>query len=416
MVDKHIVFLVGSYAPNFSAVGVCVSKIINAVKDKNRITIISIKNVEDQQEIEIDDNVEIRRVCSLSHKLYNYTNYHKKGWKKQIIKPVSIVYRIAQYFRDLFCKNVMINDGLINRYKSELEKIARTNRIDCVIGCSFPFEAVVATSDYCYTHKDTKGIGYLFDPFSENKLIYRTYFNYRRKFSNSLLFEKRILNSLDLVIGMHIWESHFNRHYSQYNNIVIAEHPLLDITKRYRHCKYEGRRILYAGALHAKIRNPSYAFRLIDKLLEDSENIEFSIYTSDYSTVFQNYELKYPNRFHFYGRKPLEDILYAEYENDIMLSIGNSAETPQTPSKIFEYISTGNPIIHLAKYDQDPCINVLEKYGNAIILKENEIINSSKLIKQISELQPISDRDILSKIYYDAAPDFVVAKINKLLS
>lgn len=56
---------------------------------------------------------------------------------------------------------------------------------------------------------------------------------------------------------------------------------------------------------------------------------------------------------------------------DVLLSIGNK-ESPMAPSKIYEYISTGKPIIHFYTWDKDPCIEPLKKYGNAILINENK--------------------------------------------
>ena len=415
MKGKHFVFLLGSYAPNYSAVGVCASNIINILKQNNTVTVISIKNEYSLPTREVRDGVEIRRINSKSIKLYNLEAYYNKGIKKYIGKCISLGYRIKQNLNARFCSRLMINKELIDSYLKELNDLISTEKVDCIIGCSFPFESIIAVKELC-TKIKTMGIAYLFDPFSDNQRIYRTRKNFFYKFNSNLLFEKDILKKLDLIIAMHTWEKHIKHYYDDYTNIVIAEHPLLLTDNTERFSEYEGRRIMYAGALDPKVRNPNYTFALIEKFLKQSNFVEFNFYTSDYSSQLKAIEQKYPSRFHFHGRKPLEDIHYAEYFNDIMLSIGNSPETSQTPSKIFEYIATGNPIIHIAKYEEDPCNAVLSKYKNAVILYEYLEYNIDEIMLQISKLKPIKNKCHLLSLFEDATPEFVIKKIDSLFN
>ena len=51
---------------------------------------------------------------------------------------------------------------------------------------------------------------------------------------------------------------------------------------------------------------------------------------------------------HFLGKKRKEDIIRIYQEADILVNIGNSIDN-QMPSKIFEYISTGKPILNFYK-------------------------------------------------------------------
>jgi hypothetical protein len=412
---KHIVFLVGSYAPNYSAVGICASSVVNVLKQRYKVTVICINNKYGLPMEEYMDGVRIIRLHPYSSILYDLPHYFSSGLKKHIGKYISFGYRTIQFLKSVFCSKLMINKKLISCYSKAVNQLKSSDAIDCIIGCAFPFESIIAVRNFCNDNKSVKGIAYLFDPFAENKLIYRTSNNYHKKYKYNLNLEKEVLQNLDLVIAMHIWERHLACYYSDCNNIEIAEHPLLLINNDIRQGKYEGRRIMYAGALNAKVRNPLYAFSLIDKLLKSSDNLEFNFYTSDYLNDLDSLEHKYPARFHNHGRKSIEEIHIAEYSNDIMLSIGNSSNTSQTPSKVFEYMSTGNPIIHIAKYKEDPCISVLNKYRQSLILYENVEYDINDILLEISKLSPYTDRSQLSQLFEDATPEFVAKKITQLL-
>lgn len=59
--------------------------------------------------------------------------------------------------------------------------------------------------------------------------------------------------------------------------------------------------------------------------------------------------------------------------SDVLLSIGNR-DIAQTPSKIFEYMATGKPIIHIAKTVDDPANAILMRYPLGLVLMEDDAL------------------------------------------
>ncbi len=67
------------------------------------------------------------------------------------------------------------------------------------------------------------------------------------------------------------------------------------------------------------------------------------------------------------------EALAKEYaETEVLVNIGNAVDN-QMPSKIFEYISTGKPIINIFKTPDCPTLKYLEKYPLALNIGEEEI-------------------------------------------
>ena len=88
-----------------------------------------------------------------------------------------------------------------------------------------------------------------------------------------------------------------------------------------------------------------------------------------------------------------------------------------TPSKIFEYISTGKPIISTAPIKEEPCIPYLTKYGNACIIYEDKNIDESvalitKFVSNAHNVDPVE----LSDIFYLNQPQAFLQVIDKTLS
>ena len=47
------------------------------------------------------------------------------------------------------------------------------------------------------------------------------------------------------------------------------------------------------------------------------------------------------------------------------------------PSKLLSYIETGMPILHIQKQENDACIEYLNKYELAAVIRENDQVEMS---------------------------------------
>ena len=80
------------------------------------------------------------------------------------------------------------------------------------------------------------------------------------------------------------------------------------------------------------------------------------------------------------------EALEKEYEAaDILVNIGNAVDN-QMPSKIFEYISTGKPVINIYKSADCPTLKYMEKYPAALNIFEGDIeANLAETAKRVRE-------------------------------
>lgn len=92
----------------------------------------------------------------------------------------------------------------------------------------------------------------------------------------------------------------------------------------------------------------------------------------------------------------------------VLLSIGNS-ESPMAPSKIYEYMATGKPIIHFYSWDNDPCLEPLRKYGNSILVKENDNINKINIVNFLKHTN-VLDYEKVRKTFITSTSEYT-AKI-----
>ena len=90
-----------------------------------------------------------------------------------------------------------------------------------------------------------------------------------------------------------------------------------------------------------------------------------------------------------------ETLVNVKNLTDCFLSIGfnYTGTVTSIPSKIFEYMSTGKPIIHVSGGNNDTAIPYLQKYGNALIVDPKESMDENAALVE-KFLKEYADRRI----------------------
>ena len=123
----------------------------------------------------------------------------------------------------------------------------------------------------------------------------------------------------------------------------------------------------FFGSLYRGIRDPRAAVALLSAVGDEIEpRFVGSISEADVKPE-DFFPAGGPCR--YLGPKSGEDLAREYAEADILVNIGNSVGN-QMPSKIFEYIGTGKPILNLYKLPDCPTLKYLEKYPAALNLSE----------------------------------------------
>ncbi|MDP2844413.1 MAG: hypothetical protein Q8O06_12355, partial [Acetobacterium sp.] len=102
--------------------------------------------------------------------------------------------------------------------------------------------------------------------------------------------------------------------------------------------------------------------------------------------------------------------LLAIIQSNILLSIGN-IDISLIPSKVFEYMSAGKPILHLYHSSEDRVISMLDEYGLGYCISQNDEISDSAihdLVKFCNENRNsgLSFAEVQEK-FYKASPKFI---------
>lgn len=418
MKKKHIVVLVGSYYPNFSAVGICARNVVDELKKEATITVISQKTDINEKEDEEYDGYNILRTSTRLNALRLYS----VNKQNTVSRPFSLFWLMLINLIRIFCflkailSKVNIKQDQVDEYIKTLVRIGRGRTIDAILCCSFPFESVLAGIQYKKLHdKQVKVIPYLFDNFVERDGLHRTGWNKRMKWNKHLDLIKVALKESDHLFVMHSLRNHFQTYYTEdVEKITYTEHPLLIETKEknYKPNKHIG--LVYTGAFLKHYVEPYFLVDTLREILEKHPiNIDF--YVMGNCTKYIN-ELasQFPVNVKNHGKVTFERANQAILAADILLCVAEYSGI-QMSSKIFTYMSVGKPIILFYNNENDINKRILSKYPLALFIKQKDE-NAKEVSERIVSFIEVNKNNKLNfsevcSLYSDAEPQFTAQKI-----
>ena len=126
----------------------------------------------------------------------------------------------------------------------------------------------------------------------------------------------------------------------------------------------------FFGSMYREIRDPRPAIALFNEVAKDPE---IDVRFAGRLEALSEEELFPKNgNIQYLGKLSGDDLAKAYAETDVLINIGNSVDN-QMPSKIFEYISTGKPIINIYKSPECPTLKYLTRYPLALNLPEEDL-------------------------------------------
>lgn len=406
----HIAILVGNYFPNYSAVGNCAKNFSEALEQAGHsVTVVSQRTLLNEAE-HIEKPQHIYRIDSFILRCIigggNFRNLFGRTFRYM----QSILQR----------KNVKWD--IVRAYVKMLVKINQTKAIDAIVPFCFPFEGVLAATEFkqlvCPT---AKVVPYLFDRFAASDALHRTNWNRRLKMSAHIALERKAFSQCDKVLTMHSWLNHIRASYPELRQKFIqVEHPLLIPIASSQSVDYDDSKlnIVYAGCLLKVIRSPLSSFNSLSNAIKDRPDICVHIYArGNCEDDILRFQRQCPDQVVYHGSVDIETAHAAMKEADILLSVGNSNIT-QMSSKNFEYVATGSPVIHFYCDEKDPVNDLLNKVGNCLMLSQHSTPeeNGKSIVDFLASRPPRHTFEEVKEIIPEALPETTVEILVRTLN
>ena len=162
--------------------------------------------------------------------------------------------------------------------------------------------------------------------------------------------------------------------------------------------KQDGEKILlrFTGSFHPYIRRPETLLQILEKLDSDQFTAEFYGGACDY---LKNNFSSLPACVRLMGSVDEKACRTLTGTADILINVGNLT-TDQFPSKVFEYIATGKPILNVYSEPNDPVLPYMQRYPCALNVRSADEIDGETLLRLYRNAASVTAEQ-LREIYRD---------------
>lgn len=402
---KHIVFIVGSYAPEYSANVNCIRNVVRELKQQDvKISVVCASHT--TTGLDIVEDIFVHRIKYRTYASRLSACKTKLGKKLLILGHfLKSVVLLPQYPN--------VTPSIANKVYKKLLDIQMNEQIDCVIGVFQPYFPIKSALKFKKKFKTIPVIGYYLDVMKgANKPFGTTQSFFEMLCDKS---QKKDFAKLDKIFLPECSKIYYDIDYffEFHDKIKYINFPTL--LKEY----YTGGNdsstlnMVYAGTTNHVYRNPVRAINLIMKAHEYYPSIVFRLYgDSDMKDELKQLEMKSKGAFVYHGIVPKAVADVAIQQADYCINFGNDFRG-MVPSKIFELIATGKSILHFTPGAGDSSLEYLQKYPKAKIMDyrdtDQEIL--SNLLNVLKEERIHIDYDSIERIFYTATPRAVSEEI-----
>ena len=400
-------FLTNFFFPKPMANGVCIYQVAKAACKEDGISYVLCYRREGEKEHEIIDGIDVRRINLPKYHQWMFADETKTMGK--VVKYAGLL--VGRLKKAIHMFDYPLRDGaVVRRFVKEACELIDAEKVDRIV-CSYtPAEAVKAGQIIKSIRTNIKYIYYSLDTLSNESGAGFLPEKYRR--SLGLQREQKYFDFADKIILMNCHKEHYDSSiYDKFKSkISFADFPLFvpKEQKVYKDTPHD-KIIIYAGSLYRVIRNPKFMLDVLCPVL-DKYYLDFYGY-SDCDDIIAEYTKKTNGHVRIHGLVEYDVVQEQLNKADVLISIGNKG-TDMAPSKIYEYISTGKPIIHFYSSNEDPCLRVLFNYPMKLIIREGEKVDIARLIKFLNCGETVDTYSFISH-YVESTPEYTLKLIKE---
>lgn len=341
--------------------------------------------------------------------------YKEKKWNTR-----TRLYKLKEYFLRPYLLPIWIDwkvleDGSLKRaYISQIRKADIDYKLDVVLAFSKPqwTETIVAK----VSSKALKGV-FKLDPYIYNEMYKGERIKKRQKKEQKIIDRVDLVFVTDLILNDLIeknWNSRSTKLRKYQFPGILSNETFVNNEEGER--SKESIHIYFVGRLFEDIRNPEFVLNLFLNL-----HREYILHIVGYGadSIIEKYRSKLGRRLVLHGALSSTAAHKLMQNADVLLNIGNTIRN-QLPSKIFDYINTGRPIINCCKLKDCPSIKYLSKYplGYSFFEQDGITENLKKEIIDFVETNVNKQvcKETILELYQECTDTFVAESIVKEFS
>lgn len=421
---KKVLFIIQSYPSNRSANVICDDKIMKAMLQTKRYEVHCLVYQFHGQSLKEELNgIKVHRFRR--SKWWDLYTYARDNENELIYKMVVKLNRLYMRARQLFCIPIYPNYEplLAKLVANEAIKLHSQEKFDLVVAEHSGRDTLYAGMKLKQSDSNVKFVSILWDPLSGRNLA--KYLPEKYAQIRAEKDEAELLKNSDRIICLESNRKYQENHSSNkpfYRNIRfldipgIVPHANVKLSENFT---VKGMiNILYSGILTIPDRDPSILIQILNNSKYASK-INLMFFSAGIegieraNTALKNFKGK--ALIHPYVEKKLLDAIAAN--SDVLLNIGGP-NPRMVPSKIFEYLSLGKPIISTYYIDDESSRKYLKLYPSAICLDIREPLNEN--IRDLdcfieSKLHSAVEFSTVKELYPKNTPQVFLDVFNEIL-
>ena len=368
---KNVLFILDYYLPNASANGICVSKVVEEF---------------------INKEMNISLLC-FHDKARKQNPIHCEKCNREFIYEIARPHsnyrfrKIKYYLKWIFQKKQLPseNTDTVHAMLEKAEEIITQKQIDTVICTHLPVESITVGVKLKEKFPSLHLVAYMLDSLSGGILprLLPTSFCRNKK----IAWDNKMLSHFDQIVLMESSREHHATYTANANWFKNAH--FLDVPALYNNNSFKAENpqkkeitIVFVGTMGQGIRTP-YALL---KVLSYIKNVSIRFVVAGRSTCENLLESLAPNcsvKLDILGELPYQRAQDILNDADFLVNLGN-VNPNLVPSKIFEYMSCGKPIISTYTSDMDSSIPYLKQYPSVFLIDERKT-DFDEIAKQLSK-------------------------------
>ena len=335
----RIVFLVGGYFPTFTPPGICAEKIIAQLKDRCDITVVCWRRSMEVRDREFDH--EGVHVVQVSDFLNDRLVAARTGMGRRFWRMVR-----------LGLSALRLNDSLAWVRRAlfrELVRIHRDAPISAMVSVAFPLQTHEAAAAFKIRHPEVRWITYSTDT-HHGKTDGRRWLRPFRERSERNCYAKADANFLSREI--------YTSCADFLGASIMSKSKMLDYmvdlrtasdgdAKPTRIFPEDEIALVFGGAFVEGVRSPEYMLELLERLPSESR-VRWHVYSNQgFRPMLEAFASRHPNRLALHPPVGIDEFRRIMRGADILVNVSNDSDQ-FFPSKAFEYVATGRPIVDIA--------------------------------------------------------------------
>ncbi len=413
---KHVVFVVGSYGKYMSPGANIASKVWAEMEKNDDVELTVVTHKEHYDDVSTQENViQIKDGGTCLHHKCQDKLHTAKGLSRAYYKFLFKAKRAVHYIAMVLRRN-----GYSSKMKRKtvrlLKKLHSKKPIDVLIPIGEPHDAMFAGLAFKKKYPSVKLMPYQLDRYANGLSLYKLPKLQKGMKKRNLKNEKKLISYSEALFVLCPIYPHYQQEYFNdvISKVVPTEHPMIVEHPVNEKNTVDGEviKITYAGSLDKKLRNPTEWLQTLCELVKDeSLNVQNRMFSfGNCGDIIASYKAKLGDALFDGGKIPYGQVIEEYKSAQFILTIGNRSKE-EVPSKVFDCMSYGKPIIHLYFFEEDPCLCYLNRFPFALCLpiEQEKVYENAKSLNDF--IRENNGREIefieIEKLFEDCTPRYV---------